>query len=160
MATYQENYEQLKVMRFSVGTIGFAIAITEIREVISPTEIRKIPKAPNFIEGVLSLRGEIIPVVDLRRLFEVDSQGTDYRIILRAVKGVTIGYMVDQVSNVVQIEKKNILPRPPVIIQGLSKECIYGLFDQEEDNVLLIDLSKAISGKEVEALNSLVNQHS
>ena len=108
----------------------------------------------------MSLRGEIIPVVDLRRLFEVDSQGTDYRIILRAVKGVTIGYMVDQVSNVVQIEKKNILPRPPVIIQGLSKECIYGLFDQEEDNVLLIDLSKAISGKEVEALNSLVNQHS
>lgn len=159
MATYQENYEQLKVMRFFVGTIGFAIAITEIREVISPTEIRKIPKAPAFIEGVLSLRGEIIPVVDLRRLFAVEPQSADYRIVLRAVKGVTVGYMVDQVSNVVQIEKKSILPRPPVIIQGLPKECIYGLFDQEEDTVLLIDLSKAISGKEVEALNHLVNQH-
>ena len=159
MSSYsQEAYETLRVMRFSIGEIDFAIAIMEIREVIPMPEIRAIPKAPGFVEGVLSLRGEIIPVVDLRKLFGVEPKGTEYKVILREIKKVTVGYIVDQVSNVLQVDRKSILPPPPVIIQGLSEGCFYGLIDHQEENIILIDLSKAMGAREIEALGQLMSQ--
>ncbi|MDT8448196.1 MAG: chemotaxis protein CheW [bacterium] len=152
----QEAHDQLRLMRFAVGDLEFAMGITEIREVIPPTEIRRIPKAPGFVEGVLSLRGAIIPVVDLRKLFGTTSESEDFNIILRQIKSVTVGYMVDQVRHVVTLAKSKILPRPPVVIQGLPKECIYGLFEQDEDTIILIDLSKTMGSKQVGEIEKMM----
>lgn len=150
MSDYQqEAHNLMQVMRFAVGDLQFAMNITEIREVIPPTEIRAVPKAPGFVEGVLSLRGEIIPVVDLRKLFGTPSESREFHIILRQVREVTVGYMVDTVSHVVGLPKRDMLPPPPVIVQGLPRECIYGLFEQDEDTIILIDLSKTMGSKQV-----------
>jgi len=159
MSSHQEEaHGSVRVMRFSVGDLGFAIAITEIREIIPKTEIRSVPQAPGFVEGVLNLRGEIIPVVDLRKLFGVEPTTAEYKIILRQVKQVTVGYIVDQVSHVLLLSKAEILDRPPVVIKGLPKECIYGLFQQEEETVILIDLSEAMNSEEVHKINELMSQ--
>lgn len=150
MSDYQkEAHDQRQVMRFKVGDLEFAMNITEIREVIPPTEVRHVPKAPGFVEGVLSLRGEIIPVVDLRKLFGTPAESKDFNIVLRQVRQTTVGYMVDSVSHVVSLPKRDILPPPPVVLKGLPKECIYGLFEQGEDTIILIDLSKSMGSKQV-----------
>jgi len=159
MSSHQEEaFDSLRVMRFSVADLEFAIGITEIREIIPQTDIRPIPQAPNFVEGVLNLRGEIIPVVDLRKLFGVRRQSEEFKIILRQVKKVTVGYLVDQVSHVLLLSKKDILDRPPVVIKGLPKECIYGLFQQKEETVILIDLSEAMNSEELQKINQLMSQ--
>ncbi|OGG97159.1 MAG: hypothetical protein A2527_10860 [Candidatus Lambdaproteobacteria bacterium RIFOXYD2_FULL_50_16] len=159
MANYvREDFEFLKVMRFSISEIECAIAIMEVREVIPPPDIRHIPKAPGFVEGVFSLRGEIIPVVDLRKLFGVEPKSADFKVILRQIKEVTIGYMVDQVNNVMQVERSQIKPPPPVIIKGLDKGCLYGLFDYNDENIILMDLSKAMAPGEVAQIGNLLKQ--
>lgn len=155
--TYLEHeFKSTKVIGFKLGVVELAINIKSVQEVIPLSGIRKIPRAPKFIDGVISQRGEIIPVIDLRRFLWIKPNTSKTPlVIVYNLKHVRLGFVVDEVSNVIQLDSSKILPPPPVKIKELHKKCIHGLFEYKNDNILLIDLSKLLSSHEEAMLNKI-----
>ena len=104
---------KIKFAVFSIGAVDFALDIMRIKEIVKPLKITIIPKAPRFIEGVINLRGNIIPIVDLRKRFGVkipESPLSSERIIIAKLNGKIIGLIVDLVTDVLSMGKGDISP--------------------------------------------------
>ena len=100
--------DKIKFAVFSIGAVDFALDIMRIKEIVKPLKITIIPKAPRFIEGVINLRGNIIPIVDLRKRFGVkipESPLSSERIIIAKLNGKIIGLIVDLVTDVLSWER-------------------------------------------------------
>lgn len=135
---------------FAIGNIEFALDIMRIKEIIKPIKITVIPKAPRFIEGVINLRGGIIPIVDLRKRFGVKAAGaesTKERVIVTRLNRKAIGLIVDSVTDVITLDKKNISP-PPEIVRGISSQFIKGVGKLNDRLILLIDLDAILTASE------------
>lgn len=101
-----KNNQEVQMVIFSLGKEKFAVPITSVQEIILPPEMTSIPKAPEFIEGVINLRGAIVPVVDTCKRFNIantESDKNDRRIIIIDMDSQTIGVIVNDVSEVVNI---------------------------------------------------------
>lgn len=145
----------LSLVTFKIGNELYGINIMEVNEIIKLTEITSIPNAPQFVEGVITLRGQIIPVVDLGKRFNFEKREfTEDEELLRGIIIITveemiIGIIIDQVNRVVSINKSQIQP-PPQIIAGIGVEYIQGVV-QLDDNTLLVilNINKLFSKKEL-----------
>jgi purine-binding chemotaxis protein CheW len=106
-----EDFSQLVTCR--VGGEEFAVDILSVQEIIRMVDITRVPKAPSFVEGVINLRGRIIPVLDLRRRLGIaDAERTaQSRIVVVTVRGRAVGLVVDSVSEVLRIPRSAIEPR-------------------------------------------------
>ena len=104
--------EQLVVFR--LGNEEFCVQILQVQEIILLSPITRVPKTPAFVEGVINLRGEIIPVVDLRKRFglEVGELGEDARIVVVEVEGNLVGMIVDEVTQTLSIPASQLQPPP------------------------------------------------
>lgn len=148
-----------KVLLFSIGEINFAIRLSDVSEIIKLSEVRKIPRVPGFIEGVLHLRGEIIIVISLRKLLLVKgSSQKKAKIIVFSMQGRKVGFIVDDVTRIVQKSENDILPPPPVILSGPAPDCITGVIEEKDRNILIIDLKKSLSALEEEGLNQVLER--
>ncbi|MCP4753759.1 MAG: purine-binding chemotaxis protein CheW [Proteobacteria bacterium] len=148
-----------KVIHFNLGYLDFAIKLTRVIEVVTMQKIRKIPGAPEFVEGVINLRGDITVVVDLRKLFLIGGTlETQPKILVFSLNDKGIGFIVDNVSQILRKNQEDILDPPPVVIKGLEQDCIYGVFEEKGKNVLLIDLTKSLSALEAEGLDQVLKQ--
>jgi purine-binding chemotaxis protein CheW len=114
--------EFISIIAFQLGTEVYGLELQEVREIIMLGMITPIPRAPSFIQGVLNLRGEIIPVIDLRTRFGLDYQApTDLtRIIVTPIADVNTGLIVDAVTEVKNIDKKLLEPPPQVTSVGAN----------------------------------------
>lgn len=142
--------QEVKFAVFTIGGIEFALDIMLIKEIIKPLKITVIPKAPRFIEGVINLRGGIIPIVDLRKRFGVKAAGAESakeRVIITRVNGKAIGLIVDSVTDVISLDKKNISP-PPEIVKGIKSQFIKGVGKLNDRLILLIDLDTILTASE------------
>lgn len=149
----------IKILHFSMGVIDFAIKLADVSEVIKLTEIRKIPRVPVFVEGVLHLRGELIIVISLRKLLKISGhQQEKAKIIIFSMFGRKVGFIVDEVSRIIQKRKEEILPAPPVILKGPAPDCISGVIEEKGKNLLLLDLKKSLSALEEERLNQVLQR--
>lgn len=156
---YTGSYGAYKVLRFSLGEVDFAIKLSNVNEIINMTEIRKIPRSPAFIDGVIHLRGNIIIIVDLRKLFRiVPGSQKKPKIIIYSMKKKQVGFIVDDVSRIVQKNSEDILPPPPIIIKGPTAGCIFGIFEDLDKNVLLLELEKSFSALEEQSINEVLKQ--
>jgi purine-binding chemotaxis protein CheW len=100
---------------FRLGNQDYGIPIAAVSEVARPTEnITRLPKAPAFIDGVMNLRGNVVPIVDLRRRFELSTaeHAGSQRILVLAIGGVTAGFLVDSISEVMKVQADSICPAP------------------------------------------------
>jgi purine-binding chemotaxis protein CheW len=148
--------DKMKFAVFSIGAVDFALDIMRIKEIVKPLKITTIPKAPRFIEGVINLRGNIIPIVDLRKRFGVkipESPLSSERIIIAKLNGKIIGLIVDLVTNVLSLGKSDISP-PPEIVKGISSQFIKGLGKVGSRLILLIDLDRILTVSERISLKS------
>jgi len=127
VASEKKQVHKIKLACLRVGDGFFALDIMCIREIIRPLPITPIPKAPPFIEGVIKLRKSVIPVVDLRRRFDlpVTEQDRQQRIIICAVEGRMIGLIVNEVTEVRSYERDEVQPAP-IILQGRPKSFFRG----------------------------------
>lgn len=137
--------EVLQLVTFKLGDEEYGIDILKVQEINRMTEITSMPKAPFFVEGVINLRGKVIPVVNLRKRFglglkEIDSQS---RIIVVDI-GSTVGLIVDSVSEVLRISSDTIEPPPP-ITGGVGSEYIMGIGKLEDRLIILLDIDKLLS---------------
>ncbi len=141
--------KEIQLACFLVGSQMYALDILRIKEVIRPLKLRPVPKAPEFVEGVINLRGVVIPVVDLRRRFDqpVVSAGQKSRIIVSVLGGKIIGLIVDEVAEVRNFTRQEIQPAPR-FIKGKKTDYFIGVCQRDDDLVMIINLEKILSSDE------------
>jgi len=121
-----------------------------VQEINRMNEITKVPQAPEYVEGVINLRGKVIPIVDLRRRVDMDikEHDKDTRIVVVNIEKNTIGMIVDSVSEVLRIPKSSVEP-PPSMISGFDTDYIKGVAKLEDRLLLFLDLNKIMTVNEL-----------
>jgi purine-binding chemotaxis protein CheW len=151
----QEN-ELLQLVTFNIGSEEFGIEILKVQEIIRTMEITRVPRAPDYVEGVINLRGKVIPIIDLRKKFGMASHAHDSqtRIVVVDLSGMIVGFIVDSVSEVLRIDSSTVEP-PPSIVAGVDSEYISGVGKLADRLLILIDLDKLLSQEEQQRLQTL-----
>ncbi|MBN2140084.1 MAG: chemotaxis protein CheW [Desulfovibrionaceae bacterium] len=149
----KQDAELMQLVTFSIGDEEFGVDILQVQEIIRTMEITKVPKAPDFVEGVINLRGKVIPIIDLRKRFGMETRKHDKhtRIIVIEINNTIVGFVVDSVSEVLRIPANTVEPPPPVV-SGIESEYISGVGKLTDKLLILLDLNKLLSGEEKEAL--------
>lgn len=147
--TEEVSRKEIQLACFRVGDQLYALDILRIKEVIRPQKLTPVPKAPRFVEGVINLRGVVIPVVDLRRRFDQSNTDTGQktRIVISVLAGKVIGLMVDEVAEVKSFTRQEIQPAPR-FIKGEESDYFLGVCQRDEDLVMIINLEKILSSDE------------
>jgi purine-binding chemotaxis protein CheW len=149
--------EALKgLVTFKIGEEEFGVDLLTVQTIIRMTEPTRVPKSPDFVEGVINLRGSIIPVIDFRKKFNLPKKEVekDTRIIVTEIDQKVIGFIVDSVSEVLRIPTSSIEPPPP-IIAGIDSEYISGVGKLEDRLLILVNLNKLLSETEKKEVTQL-----
>ena len=146
----------LQLVSFNLGNEEFAVDILKVQEINRMVEITRVPRSPHFVEGVINLRGKVIPIVDLRKRFNLEDKEHDKqtRIVVVDVDNRTIGLIVDAVSEVLRLPGDTIEPPPP-LVAGVDSEYIKGVGKLEDRLLILLDLNKIFSKKEKDLLETV-----
>ncbi len=133
----------LQLVTFTIGEEEFGVDILKVREINRMMDITRVPKSPHYVEGVINLRGKVIPVIDLRKRFNMESRPTDKetRIIVVEVEGKTLGFIVDSVSEVLRIPSDTVEPPPPFVAE-VDAEYINGVGKLDDRLLIMLDLEK------------------
>ncbi len=149
--------QYLQYVSFVLDGEEYGVPILNVKEIIRYESLTRLPQSPEFIEGVLNLRGQVIPVVNLRTKFELIQHEADRntRIIVVEVKDRTVGMVVDQVSEVLMISSNQIAPPPPMGTK-LNTEFISGMGKMDEKLIILLDIDRILSLDETNLLQEAV----
>ncbi|HZJ85230.1 MAG TPA: chemotaxis protein CheW [Syntrophomonadaceae bacterium] len=131
----------------------YGVPITKVQEIISMATPTKMPQTPDFVEGIINLRGKIIPIIDLKKRFkmgESDLTG-DTRSVIVEVEGQTIGIIVDEVSEVLRLQTENIEP-PPAVIGGITAKYLTGVGKLDDRLLILLDMDRILNEDEIAEL--------
>lgn len=152
----KQDDELLQLVTFSIGEEEFGVNILKVQEIIRTMEITKVPRAPEFVEGVINLRGKVIPIIDLRRRFGLAPKGHDKntRIIVIEINNVIVGFVVDAVSEVLRIPASTVEPPPPVVA-GVESDYISGVGQLQDRLLIMLDLDKLLSSEDMEMLSAM-----
>lgn len=146
---------QLQLVTFGLGHEEFAVDILAVQEINRMMALTRVPQSPAEVEGVINLRGKIIPVVDLRRRFgmEASAQSDQSRIIVVEVHKRVIGFIVDRVSEVLRISSSIVEPAPPMVC-SVDTDFIAGVGKLDDRLLILLDLPKLFEAGEVAAMQA------
>lgn len=147
---------ELQIVAFSLGSETYGVDIGQVREIIPIQKIVPVPRAPEFVEGIINLRGRVIPVLDLRKHFGFakNEHAPEQRIVLTESNGESIGVIVDSVSSVLRISQDSIEP-PASVITGNQIEYIKGIAKVDYSLIILLDLTRIISDAEKRTLKEV-----
>lgn len=151
-----KDIKELQMMAFKMGNENYALPLTCVQEIIMPQKPTSIPKAPDWIEGVLNLRGHIIPIVDGNKKFSlVDefSNKADKRIIVLDIEPETLGLIVDEVSEVVHLQTEDIEPIPVELCS--NADFLSGIAKCQNRLLILINPKKFLSQEETKDIKKL-----
>jgi purine-binding chemotaxis protein CheW len=148
--------DSVQVINFQVGGDEYAVDIQSVREVTGLREITQLPNAPPFVKGVINLRGEVIPIIDLREKLGITQVEYDdlTNIIFVELEAKVIGVVVDRVSHVIRLSSADISPAPP-LIGGLSGRFVTGVAKLEHGLVVILNMAKILTAEEVIELERL-----
>ena len=136
---------ELHIVGFKVGRETYGVPITSLREIVRVPEITSVPDAPEYVEGVINLRGKIVSVLDLRkRLGEVTvTPSKRNRILVVEHRGRLCGLIVDSASDVLKIPAKDVDPSPTEFVEG-GLNCVTGLGKYQGRLIVLLDVDKVL----------------
>jgi len=146
--------ETVQVIVFKLGDERYGVDISQVREIIRPSQITRIPNAPDFVEGVINLRGQITTIVNLRKRFGMPPKpiDNDTRIIVVEYNNAVIGMMVDTVNEVKYLPQKDIEALPSIITSREEAKFLKGVGKLPDGLLILIDLNKVLNDGEVERI--------
>jgi len=157
-ASAQEMAE-VQLVTFLLGEEEYGIPISQIQEIDRIAKITKVPKAAEFIEGITNLRGEVIPVLDTRKRFDLEVKPSDdrTRIIIVDLGGIKTGLVVDSVREVLNLAKKDIAPPPEAIASAIDQQFISGIgkVDAGKRMIVLLDVERILSRQERDHLSEI-----
>jgi purine-binding chemotaxis protein CheW len=141
--------ELLQLVSFNIGEEVFGVDILQVQEINRLVEITKVPESAQYIEGVINLRGKVIPIIDLRKRFGMvlKDADKDTRIIVLDITGTVMGMIVDSVSEVLRLPPSTIEPAPE-IATSINSEYISGVAKLDDRLLIYLDLSKIFTEKE------------
>ena len=156
---HQLASETVQVVSFRLGSEEYGVHIGQVQEIIRMVEITHVPRAPHFMEGVINLRGQLIPIIDLRTRFGMPriEATKDTRIIVTEIGTKRVGIVVDGVSEVLNIPLENVEPAP-AMVSGVDTEYIQGVGKVDERLIIMLDLTMVISGDERRELETVDEQ--
>lgn len=149
---------EIQLVSFFLGEEEFGADILMVQEIIRMQPITRVPNAPHFVEGVINLRGKVIPIVDLRKRLNVSGAVEDIRkirVIVVDVDGKITGFIVDAVSQVLRISQSTIEAAPAIISAGIDSEYITGVSKLNDKLLILLDFDKILSRNETQALREV-----
>lgn len=137
-------------LSFVLGEEHYGLDITTVKEIRGYEQVTKIANAPAFIKGVINLRGDIVPIVDLRIKFNVgEATYNDFTIVIMLnIQQRIVGIVVDGVSDVIRLSEEQVLP-PPEFGVAFDSRYLYGLADVDESMVILVNIESLITSDEL-----------
>ncbi len=148
--------DEEQIVSFKLGKEIFGVRVSQVREIGKVQNITRIPKMPDFIEGVMNLRGQITTVIDLKKRFGIEDSGkgitTASRIIVAEIGDTQIGIIVDEVEDVMRVPRQSISPPPRTLIIGTETSFLTGICKLPDRMVMLLDLDKVMSVNEMDQL--------
>jgi len=150
-----EDTQRGKFLTFSIGKEAYGFEIKYVTEIIGIQEITEVPELPNYVKGIINLRGKIIPVMDVRLRFKKEARDYNDRtcIVVIDIRDISIGLIVDHVAEVLVILPENIVP-PPAIKTGFHNRYIKGIGKVGNDIKLLLDCDKLLNDEEIDSLSN------
>jgi purine-binding chemotaxis protein CheW len=141
--------EERQLVVFQLGAELYGVDIARVHEIIRLQSITRVPRAPSFVEGVINLRGKVIPVVDLRRRFGLPlaEHTRATRTVVVEIGDQVVGIIVDSVSEVLRVSTSTIEPPSPVVA-GIDSEYLQGIAKLPERLVILLDLDRVLAREE------------
>jgi purine-binding chemotaxis protein CheW len=152
-----EKKEERKILVFSLASKELGLDISCVREVLRPQEIYPLPKTPHFIEGVINLRGHIVPLIDLRKRLNAKQieDEPNKRIIVCRVNKFIVGLTVNSLREIIALSKEDIKPTPEVVKMQIEEDVISGIAKVGERIIPILDLEHILTKKEVTELSTL-----
>lgn len=155
MIDHREDTQQGRFLTFSIESETYGIDIRYVIEIVGIQPITVMPEFPDYIRGIINLRGEIVPVMDVRLRFKKTFRKYDGRtcIIVIDAKGSSVGLIVDSVSEVLDIPEQDIVPPPEMNRSG--QRYLRAIGKTQDGIKLLLDCEKMLSDEELESLENL-----
>ncbi len=144
-------------LKQSDSVCEYAVPINRVQEIIKNNKPTRLPGSPDFLEGIISLRGRVIPIINLKKRFNLLSvDENDSCSVVVDLAGNTVGIMVDEVSEVLQMSTADI-ERPPAVIRDISAEFLVGIGKINERLLLILDVNRIFTDQEKEELGDFIN---
>lgn len=144
----------LQLASFRLAEEEYAVDISAVQEIVRMSSITRVPRAPSFVEGVVNLRGKIVPVIDLRRRFGMASAEPTKatRIIIVDVAGKTVGLIVDAVREVLRLDSDAVSATPELVASSIDAAFFKGVGQLGDRLIILLDLQRLLNMEEIAAL--------
>ena len=148
----------MQLVGFGIGLERFGVDILTVQEIIRSTDVTPVPNSPSFVEGVINLRGNIIPVIDLRKrlnLYEAKTTKDRNWILILNIASRVVGFVVDKVTEVFKVSLDDIDPPPGIIVAGLENQYIQGVCEIENKLLIILDFESVLFNEEYYALKDM-----
>lgn len=159
----EENKQYSQYLTFSLDDEIFAIDVVKTREILNLTTITQVPQTPDFMLGVINLRGGVVPVVDMRLKFGMESvdHSVDSCIIVMEVtvddETITVGALVDSVQEVIDLDEAQVEP-PPRLGTRLRTEFLRGMGNQDGNFIMILNIDKVFSTEELSLVQDVKDE--
>ena len=148
---------QVQLVTFQLGEELYGVDIMDVKEIVKVCDVRQIPNAPYYVEGIFNLRSEIIPVMNLHKRFQIkklevgEDEEMEGGFIILNIDNNKIGIIIDKIARVVTVDMADV-KAPPQMISGIGTEYIQGVIRQEEHYLIMLDIRKLFNPKELQKI--------
>lgn len=148
---------QFQMVTFHLGEELYGVNIMDVKEIVRLQNVRVIPNAPYYVEGIINLRGEIIPIIDLHKRFKIQTVNRSEDIemeggfIILNIDGSKIGIIIDKVERVVTVQAENV-KEPPQMLSSIGNEYIEGVVREETGYLIMLNTRKLFNAKELQKI--------
>ena len=156
-----ETDESFQLVTFQLGSELYGVDIMDVKEIVKIQAVRLIPNAPFYVEGIINLRGEVIPIINLHKRFYIkkmevqsDDDGMsedEGGFIILDIEGNKIWIIIDRIERVVPVNRDEVKP-PPQMIAGIGTEYIQGVVRQNDNYLIILDTRRLFSAKELQKI--------
>ncbi len=148
---------QFQLVTFKLGEELYGVDIMDVKEIVKLQEVRLIPNAPFYVEGIINLRGEIIPIIDLHKRFRIQKSVVseddlqDAGFIILNIENNKIGIIIDKIARVVTVKGEEVR-EPPQMVSGIGTEYIEGVVRQDSGYLIMLNSRKLFNAKELQKI--------
>jgi len=153
-----EDEGLMQLVGFGVANEKFGVDILMVQEILRSAEVTAVPNSPEFVEGVLNLRGNIVPVIDLRKRLNLYDEETSQKkswVLILNIENRVVGFIVDHVTEVLKIEEDSIETAPDIIVAGLESQYIQGVCKIENGLIIILDFDLVLFNEEQKVLGEM-----
>jgi purine-binding chemotaxis protein CheW len=156
----KEKEKQIQVVTFQLGKEVYAIDIMEIKQIVNMQDVREIPNAPPYVEGILNLRGSVTPIINLHKRFVLNKPEMSEEdkllsgFIILEINNMTLGVIIDKILRVISLDVELIQP-PPQMISGIGVEYIQGVVNIEGNYIIILNIERLFNPKELQQLSTI-----